>query len=73
LSGFIFPIDSMPVVIQIITNITPAKFFIVVLRDIIVKGVGLSAFWDQWFYLIIFSVILLTFATIVHKKKLKKA
>ncbi|MEN8192191.1 MAG: ABC transporter permease [Bacteroidota bacterium] len=73
LSGFIFPIESMPVIIQIITNVTPAKFFIVALRDIIIKGVGLSAFWQQWIYLLIFSFVLLTAATIVHKKKLKNA
>ena len=64
LSGFIFPIESMPVALQIVTNITPAKFFIIALRDILVKGVGVSAFWDQLVYLIIFASILLTLASI---------
>lgn len=73
LSGFIFPIESMPVIIQIVTNITPAKFFIIALRDIIIKGVGLSVFWDQWVYMIIFALLFLSAATVINKKKILKA
>jgi ABC-2 type transport system permease protein len=69
LSGFIFPIDNMPVLIQIITNITPTKFFLVILRDIMLKGVGVEAFYDQIIYLIIFGSILLVMGTIINKKK----
>ncbi len=64
LSGFIFPIESMPKFLQILTNITPAKFFIIALRNILVKGEGIEAFWPQLIYLLIFSAILLTFASI---------
>jgi len=73
LSGFIFPIESMPKVIQLITNITPTKFYIVVLRDIMLKGVGLSAFWDQWIYLMIFGVIFLGAAMLINKRKIETA
>ena len=68
LSGFVFPIESMPPVIQVFTNITPVKFFIIVLRDILLKGVGLEAFWQQLIYLIIFSVFFLSLATIINRK-----
>ncbi len=68
LSGFVFPIESMPPVIQIFTNITPVKFYIVVLRDILLKGVGLEAFWDQLIYLLIFSVVFLGLASIINRK-----
>ena len=68
LSGFVFPIESMPPVIQVFTNITPVKFYIVVLRDILLKGVGLYAFWDQLIYLIIFSVVFLGLASIINRK-----
>jgi ABC-2 type transport system permease protein len=68
LSGFIFPIESMPTVIQWVTNITPAKFFIVILRAILLRGVGLSAFWDQLLYLLIFGTIFIALATLVNKK-----
>jgi ABC-2 type transport system permease protein len=68
LSGFIFPIDSMPLPIQILTNITPAKFYIIILRDILLKGVGLSAFWPQVIYLCIFAFFFLGLATLINKK-----
>jgi len=72
LSGFIFPIESMPAAIQIITNVTPAKFYIVALRAILLKGVGIEAFWDQILYLVLFSSILLIIASIRYKKGSQK-
>ncbi|MBK7105194.1 MAG: ABC transporter permease [Ignavibacteriae bacterium] len=69
LSGFIFPIESMPPFIQIITNITPAKFFIKILRAIILRGVGIEAIWDQILYLLIFAGILLFLSSKIYLKK----
>lgn len=69
LSGFIFPINSMPIGIQIITNVTPAKFFIEILRAIVLRGVGLPAFWEQVIYLLIFTVVLISIATLLSKKR----
>lgn len=73
LSGFIFPIESMPFLIQIFTNITPAKFYIVILRDIILKGVGLEAFWEQIIYLVLFAVLMLGLANYLVIRKEKNA
>jgi len=73
LSGFVFPIDSMPWVIQIITNITPAKFFINILRAIILRGVGISAFWDQIIYLLIFIIVFVVLASVIGKRKAEAA
>ena len=69
LSGFVFPIESMPWLIQIITNITPVKFYIEILRAIILRGVGITAIWDQIIYLIIFTTILILLASIIGKRK----
>ena len=69
LSGFIFPIESMPEIIQVFTNITPAKFFIVALRAIMLRGVGLSMFWEQLVYLLLFTVLFLGVATVIGKKR----
>lgn len=69
LSGFVFPIESMPAVVQIFTNVTPAKFFINILRAIILRGVGVFAIWDQLLYLILFAGILLTAAITIYNKK----
>ncbi len=69
LSGFIFPVENMPLPIQIVTNITPAKFFIVCLRDILLKGEGVGVFWDQLLYMILFSVFILGIASKRYVKK----
>ncbi|OGU56173.1 MAG: multidrug ABC transporter permease [Ignavibacteria bacterium RBG_13_36_8] len=71
LSGFVFPIESMPWIIQILTNVTPAKFFIRILRAIILRGVGVQAFWDQLIYLTLFIFFFLGLAAIVSKRKEK--
>jgi ABC-2 type transport system permease protein len=73
LSGFIFPIDSMPVAIQLITNITPVKFFLVILRAIMLRGVGLEAFWEQVIYLLLFASILIVLASVISRKKAQAA
>ncbi len=58
-SGFMFPIRSMPWWLQVFSNITPAKYYLVILRSIILKGVGLSAFWPQIIFLLIFFGVML--------------
>ncbi len=68
LSGFIFPIESMPWPIQILTNITPAKFYIIILRAIILKGVGIEAFWKQIISLLIFIAFFIGISTIRMRK-----
>ncbi|MHB1048928.1 MAG: ABC transporter permease [Bacteroidota bacterium] len=57
LSGFMFPIRSMPLFLQILSNITPAKFYLVAMRGIVLKGVGIEALWEQLVYLSIFTLI----------------
>lgn len=60
LSGFMFPISSMPLFLQVLSNITPAKFYLVIMRSIVLKGVGIEAFWDQLIYLTIFIIVVIT-------------
>ena len=62
LSGLIFPISSMPVVLQWLTNIVPARWFIEIVRGIMLKGVGLSLLWPQLLILTGMLVFLLTLA-----------
>ncbi len=71
LSGFVFPIRSMPLFLQVLTNITPAKFFLVVVRSEILKGTGPSAYWDQLIYMAIFSAIMIGFSAVRLLKKAK--
>ena len=64
LSGFIFPISSMPVVVQWITRIVPARYFLVALRAIVLKGADLSAFWQQLMALAIFATVATALASL---------
>jgi ABC-2 type transport system permease protein len=59
LSGFIFPISSMPVALQIFSNISINKFFLVVVRGVMLKGVGIEALWPQFVYMTIFAAVTL--------------
>ncbi len=70
LSGFMFPIRSMPVFLQVLSNITPAKYYLVILRSIILKGVGFAAWWDQVLYLCMFITVVLTLSVLRFKKTL---
>jgi len=47
LSGFVFPIENMPHAIQLVTYLIPLRYFLVILRSIFMKGVGLETFWPQ--------------------------
>ena len=62
LSGFIFPIRNMPVPIQAVTFLVPARYFLVVLRGVVLKGMGLGAFWVQLAALATFAVVVLGLA-----------
>jgi ABC-2 type transport system permease protein len=47
LSGFVFPVENMPLAIQWVTTIIPLKYFLVVVRGVFLKGVGLDVLWPQ--------------------------
>jgi ABC-2 type transport system permease protein len=63
LSGFIFPISSMPAFLQLITLIVPARYFLVALRGIVLKGVGPQVFWPDLLALVVFAVVILSLAS----------
>jgi ABC-2 type transport system permease protein len=63
LSGFIFPIESMPRPLQIISNIVPARWFVQIARSIMLKGVGISYVWEETLILLVMALVLLTVST----------
>jgi ABC-2 type transport system permease protein len=69
LSGFIFPISSMPTVVQAITHIVPARYFLVALRSIVLKGAGITAFWQDMVALAIFAAVALGLASLRLRKE----
>jgi len=70
LSGFIFPIRQMPAVLQVLTIVVPARYFIEILRDIYLKGLGIEAFWKEILYIVIFGFVMIGMAARRFRKKL---
>jgi ABC-2 type transport system permease protein len=64
LSGFIFPIASMPQFLQIVTRIVPARYFLVALRGIVLKGTGPAVFWADLVALAVFAFLILGLASL---------
>jgi ABC-2 type transport system permease protein len=58
LSGFIFPIANMPVVVQWLTYLNPLRYFLVIIRGIFLKGVGLHVLWPQYLAMTVLGIIL---------------
>jgi len=58
-SGFLFPIESMPWPLQLISNIVPAKWFYIIVVSIMIKGLGFWAIWKETLILIIMTLVLL--------------
>jgi ABC-2 type transport system permease protein len=70
LSGFIFPIENMPEWIQPVTYLIPLRYFLVILRGLFLKGVGLETFWPQALALLVWGVAILMLATLRSSKRL---
>ena len=70
LSGFIFPIENMPAAIQPLTYLIPLRYFVIILRGIFLKGVGLETLWPQALGLMTWGVVILTLAVLRSSKRL---
>ena len=70
LSGFIFPIENMPAAIQPITYIIPLRYFLVIVRGIFLKGVGVTVLWPQIAALLAIGLALIAMATLRSSKRL---
>lgn len=70
LSGLIFPIESMPAILQWFSYIIPARWFIEALRDVMIKGLGFEAIWKQFFILLGMCVVLMTVSIKNFKSRL---
>ncbi|OGW03651.1 MAG: ABC transporter permease [Nitrospinae bacterium RIFCSPLOWO2_01_FULL_39_10] len=71
LSGFMFPIENMPEIIQFLTYINPLRYFLVIIRGIFLKGNGMSMLWQQMFALLILGISVITISSLRFKKRLE--
>jgi ABC-2 type transport system permease protein len=70
LSGFIFPIENMPRVIQYATYLIPLRYFLVIVRGIFLKGIGLDLLWPQAAALAAWGLIVLSLAVMRSRKRI---
>ena len=70
LSGFMFPIASMPELLQYVTYIIPLRYFLIIVRGIFLKGSGIYELWDQIVPLIIFALVTIVLSAARFRKRL---
>jgi drug efflux transport system permease protein len=70
LSGFVFPIENMPDPVQPLTYLIPLRYFVVILRGIFLKGVGLETLWPQALALFSWGAVILALAVMRSSKRL---
>jgi ABC-2 type transport system permease protein len=70
LSGFMFAIANMPVAVQAISAVVPARYFVGLVKGIYLRGVGLETLWPDALFLVVFTVAALGLAIVKFKKRL---
>jgi ABC-2 type transport system permease protein len=71
LSGFAFPIENMPVWVQYLTYVNPLRYFLVIIRGVFLKGIGLEILWPQMAALAVLGVVMIVFSSLRFQKRLK--
>lgn len=70
LSGFFFPIQAMPQVLQIVSAVIPLRYYLIVIRSLLLKGVGFAALQTEIISLAIFGLVIMTLASLRFRKRL---
>lgn len=70
-SGFMFPIENMPVPLQLLSNLIPAKWFYYIVKDVMIKGTGLETVWKETLVLVGMLIVLLTISIKKFKVRLE--
>ncbi len=70
LSGFVFPIENMPEIIQYLTYLNPLRYYVIVAREVFLKGLGIQELWPQVVPVFIMAVFYLLLAAFLFKKRI---
>jgi ABC-2 type transport system permease protein len=70
LSGFIFPIENMPIVVRLLTYLVPGRYFVTAIRGVYLKGIGLSLLWPEALMLLCFSIAIVWLSANRFQEKL---
>ncbi|MDR1981771.1 MAG: ABC transporter permease [Tannerellaceae bacterium] len=71
LGGMVFPIENMPYILQILSNIVPAKWYIIAVKDVMIKGLGVEAVMKETGILLLMAVLLVTLSVRRFKIRLQ--
>ncbi|MCO6175913.1 ABC transporter permease [Flavobacterium sp. NRK F10] len=70
-TGFMFPLENMPKAMQIISNIVPSKWYYIIIKSVMIKGLGITAIWKELTILTSMAVILLAISVKTFKIRLQ--
>lgn len=70
LAGFFFPIEAMPRALQLISYLMPLRYYLVILRSLLIKGVGFTALREEVLALAIFGLVIMSIAALRFRKRL---
>lgn len=70
LSGFTFPVENMPPIIQFASNFIPLKYFLIILRSLFLKGSGISELWDEMLIMLAIGLVVFPLSVLVFRKQL---
>ncbi len=69
LSGFVFPLSSIPPVLQFVSYLFPARYFMVITRTIFLKGGGLDVLWPEVLALAVYAVVMLVLSSLLYRER----
>jgi len=71
LSGFIFPVEYMPGIYRFLSPVIPPRWFIIIVKDIMIKGTGFTFVWKETLILVFMTLVFITISTLKFKKRLE--
>jgi ABC-2 type transport system permease protein len=71
LSGFIFPVENMPVILQWLSHVMPSKWFIIIIKNIMLKGVGIAYFWKETLIILLTTLFFIGMSVVKFKVRLE--
>jgi ABC-2 type transport system permease protein len=71
LSGFVFPIENMPPVIQFITYFIPLRYFLAIVRELFLKGIGMHYLWRETWPMFVIAVVILGLSIMKFRQKME--
>jgi ABC-2 type transport system permease protein len=70
LSGFFFPLEAMPQFLQWVSYIIPLRYYLIIIRALLIKGVGAEAIWSEILALAVFGLVIMSAASVRFRKRL---